>query len=597
MPFPEHFVALPKRDFSPMIVDQSLDSPSIAISAPAATAATFDFFDWALLPVLMILTPLIYLFRVRYNLPVSANVDERWALVILQRFEHGLNPHFFLYPTLYYYVTFLFLKLIPSASVLVWGRILNLSFVGLTGFLAYSFCRIYFQSRAAGILAAVFIVSSTTVINSGSYMCPDPLLAALTVASLILLMRYFEKPGQRNWILAMLMLGLTVGCKYTAFLLFIAYAVTEMIREWQKGSDTPENDSGPRLSVRFLTIAFVALGCVCLIAAWLLPVQQLLQFANTHHTDPDLKSATDYLTFFQHVRMKLILGGGGLLALALVVWRWSLAYRLLSLRRLYLGLLIVGLVTVVTTPYSVLDPAKFIYDIGAQARGTVMIANGHVQWLDYFFRLGNESVVLLLCGLTGLVLIVFPNWRRYQIVIVFVALYAFVIGNAKIGFPRYLTPLLPVIYIFAGAFLIEIWNWRPRAFPYAKVLAALLIALAAAELRPKIESSYALSQRNDAFWNSYHAARDAHAEKVLYAGFAPFAELIAAGIPSTQTSWASLASMPLGNQIACGELMILDRRAAETHHVVPETDPSVTVLLDDRSGDYGQEVLKRTGCN
>src|ERR1700728_2354293 len=184
----------------------------------------FAILDWGLLPVLMTVTPLIYLFRTRYNLPLAANVDERISLGILLGFRHGsLNPHFFLYPTLYYYVAYLFLILFPTSQFLVWGRILNLGFVGLTAFIAYSFARLHFFSRAAGVISAAFIIVSPIIVNSGSYIGPDALLAAATLATLLFLKEYFEKRTAHSWIVAMFMLGLAVGSKYTAFLLFVAY--------------------------------------------------------------------------------------------------------------------------------------------------------------------------------------------------------------------------------------------------------------------------------------------------------------------------------------------------------------------------------------
>src|ERR1700728_2738491 len=556
----------------------------------------FDVLDWALLPFLMIVTPLIYLFRTKYNLPVAANVDERTSLGILLGFHNGsLNPHFFLYPTLYYYVAYFFLRFSSPAQFLVWGRILNLSFVGLSAFIAYSFSRLYFLSRPAGILAATFIITSPTIVKSGSYICPDPLLAALTLATLLFLMRYFQNPTLRGWIVGMLILGLAVGCKYTAFLLFIAYAGTEMICGLQRTDGQIGRGSEPRIPRNILTMAFAVLGGLFLTSAWVFPITALMRFTSTHHTNVDLKSSFDYLAFFHHVRMDLIYGGILSLVVALLVIRSTYLYRLLSLRRLYLGLLIVLFMAVLTTPYSVLDPSKFVYDIGAQARGTFMLQAGHAQWNNYCAWLtGNESKVLLTLGLLGFATVALRNHRRNLIVVVFTVIYVFTIGSARIGFPRYLTPLLPLIYLFAAGLLVQAWTAHKLAgSPYLKFLAAMLIVVAMAELWPKIESSRALSKQTDAFWTSYRLAMSMHSSKVLYAGFAPSVELSAAGVQVSPISWASLEGMPMGNQLDCGELLIFDRREAETHLINPESDGSVITLLDDRTGDYGQEVMSR----
>jgi Dolichyl-phosphate-mannose-protein mannosyltransferase len=555
--------------------------------------------DWGLLPLFVILIPVIYVFRAQYNLPLAANVDERTALEIFHRFEAGsLNPHCFLYPTLYYYLTYFLLKPFPPDLLIEWGRVLNLNFVGLTSFLGYSLCRRYFRSRAAGILSAFFIASSTTIVNSGSYICTDALLAAMTLATLLLLLRYFENPTRRNWAIAMIALGLALGCKYTAFLLFIAYAGTEMIREWVEENHGVDRDSESLVSQNVFSTAILILGTFFLAAAWAFPQTHLMRFATSHHTNPDLKSSTDYLVFFHHVRLELVYGGIALLASALLVKRSNVLYRLFSLKRIYLGLLIVLLVALVTTPYSVLDPAKFVYDLGAQARGTVMIQNGHPQWRNYFFWLWrDESRILLALGLLGFTTITLRNYRRYLVIILFTLLYVFTIGSAHIGFPRYLTPILPLVYVLAAGFLMQIWTTeKPAVAQYARILAVILVVFSAAELWAKFEASRMLSRRTDEFWSSYWLAKNMHVAKVLYAGYAPSAELNATGISTSQTSWASLEAGPLGNQLECGELLILERRSAEAHHLSPGDDPSVTILLDDRSGHYGQEVLRKTDC-
>jgi hypothetical protein len=554
--------------------------------------------DWGLLPLLMILTPLIYLFRTRYNLPVAANVDERASLAVLLRFHNGsLNPHFFMYPTLYYYTTYFFIDLFPISHILVWGRILNLSFVGLTAFIAYSFARLHFLSRVVGILSASFIISSTTMINSGSYICPDALLAAATLATLLFLMQYFQKPTTHRWIAAMIVLGLAIGCKYTAFLLFVAYVGAEMISELQRTDSHNDRESESHISRNALTVAFTVGGLLLLTCAWLFPLTTLVQFASKHHTNVDLTAPADYVAFFHNVRMDLICGGITILIAAVVVMRSRISYRLFSLTRLYLGLGVVLLVALLTTPFSVVDPSKFIYDIGALARETVLVDSGNAQWKHYAgWLLRNESTTLLLLGLAGFFTVIGKDYRRYAVVILFVTLYLFVIGSAHMGFPRYLTPLLPLVYIFAAGFLMQVWTAHaPTLSPYLKTLAVLLVVIATSEIWPRIASSLALSNQRDEFWSSYSFVISTYPTKVLYAGYAPSVELSAAGISVSPVSWDTLGQRPVGAQLDCGELLMFDRRTAETHFVVPESDPSLTTLLD-RSGSYGQEVLGKAGC-
>jgi hypothetical protein len=594
-----HYLSTLPRDSSPMAQNEptgDIPTPHCPLQPKYQHALTV--LDWGLLPLLMTATPLIYLFRARYNLPVASNVDERTSLEILLRFHNGsLNPGFFMYPTLYYYVTYLFVNRLPISQFLLWGRILNLSLVGLTAFIAYSFARLHFRSRVAGILSAAFIITSPIIVNSGAYLCTDVLLAASALATLLFLTQYFHESALHSWILSMVMIGLAVGCKYTAFLLFIAYVGTEMIREVDGNDRDIGRDPGLRIPSHAFSAAFAVLGGLCLTSAWIFPLTSLMRFASAHHTNADLRNPADYLLFFHHVRMLLIYGGAALLAAALLVLRSAYLYRVLSLRRLYLGLLIVLFVALLTTPYSVFDASKFIYDIGALARNNIVVQSGHAQWKSYWaWLVRDESRTLLTLGLVGFATVALRSYWRYSIVIIFAAIYILTIGNSHLGFSRYLTPILPVIYLLAAGFLAQAWATHSPSFRYVRILTVMLVVLATTELWPKIESSRASSKQTDPLWDSYRMAMNLHPTRILYAGDAPSVELSASGIPVSQTSWASLGGMAMGNELDCGELLIFDHRGAEMHSINPDSDPSVTVLLDDRVGDYGQEVLRRADC-
>jgi hypothetical protein len=134
---------------------------------------------------LIVVVPAIYLPYALHNLPVAAHVDERTSLLVLKHFHDGsLNPQFFMYPMLYYYVTYFLTAAFPFSKVLLYGRLLNLSFVGLTAAIMYCLCERHLESRAAGVVAVLCIVSSTTITDSAAYICTDVLLAATSIAAL-----------------------------------------------------------------------------------------------------------------------------------------------------------------------------------------------------------------------------------------------------------------------------------------------------------------------------------------------------------------------------------------------------------------------------
>jgi hypothetical protein len=155
---------------------------------------------------LIVVVPAIYLPYALHNLPVAAHVDERTSLLVLKHFHDGsLNPQFFMYPMLYYYVTYFLTAAFPFSKVLLYGRLLNLSFVGLTAAIMYCLCERHLESRAAGVVAVLCIVSSTTITDSAAYICTDVLLAATSIAALFYLVEFFHYKGRREWLVGMLL--------------------------------------------------------------------------------------------------------------------------------------------------------------------------------------------------------------------------------------------------------------------------------------------------------------------------------------------------------------------------------------------------------
>ena len=565
-------------------------------SAPSSTLSRL--LPGALLLLgLMCVVPAVYFPYITHNLPVSGNVDERTSLAVLERFHHGsLNPLFFMYPTLYYYVTYLFVALVDSSKILILGRGLNLAFVGLTAFLSYRFCADHLRSRAAGVIAALCVVGSTTITNSGAYLCTDVLLAATTLATLHALTTYFETDAPRPWWIGMVLLGAAVGCKYTAFLLFIAYSIAEVIIDLRVRSRRAVDTGGGRFGRSPLAAVLAGFAVVFLAAAVFFPVATVLQFVAHTRSNVDLKTSSDYLVFFGHLRHALGAVGAlmGVLA-GLVLWVRPV-YACVSRKRLYGALAIVVLVAYLSTPYSLLDPKHFVYDLGALAHSNIVVAGSHAQWANYFgWLMSNENPALLLLSVAGIIVVARRANRSFLLLGVYLLLYVYVIGSAHLGFPRYLTPLLPLLYCATGSALVSLWR-RNSSTPWPKVATATLCLLVAVEEVSRGIQREQLARDTDALYASYQVARQQAPGAVLYAGYAPNVELEESGLHTQPVSWASLAEHGRAALLECGQLLIFDKRAAALHHVEATGSAELTILLDDPRG-YGQEVLSRSDCH
>jgi Dolichyl-phosphate-mannose-protein mannosyltransferase len=576
----------------------------LSFTSSAPTKVSWVFWDWCFALTLVVVVPLLYFPYALHNLPVASHVDERASLAILNHFhEGGWDPHFLMYPTLYYYLTYFLTWICPFAKILFCGRLINLSFVGLTAAVTYSFCRRHLNSRAVGVVASLSIVTSTIVTDSGAYLCTDALLAATTLGCLYYLVEFFHFKGRREWLMGMVLLGAAVGCKYTAFLLYVAYYITEVLLRLRstgvESTKSQEKDSllAAKVPRGLLIGVLLGLGLTALIVVYAFPTTAAVEFIGNNRTNADLNATSEYLNFFHH--MQVVLGEIAIasMILAVVVWRFEMIYEWIAPRRLYYGLGIVALVFLLSTPYSFLTPKRFLYDVGAVARSNVIVLSGHAQWFNYFsWLIHNENLILLLLSVAGIVILGVRKNSHLFIVAVYVLVYAYVMGSSHIGYARYLTPLLPIVYCGAGVALVALWKQEPPALTrWARGLVIGLIAAVSIQVTTRIIASREQAASTDAFFKSYQVIKWLRPKMVLYAGYAPTVELNLDGLQTKQVSWATLSKGPVSAQLSCDDILVFDRVGALKHEVSPKGDATVSIVLDDPSG-YGQEIFRRSDC-
>jgi hypothetical protein len=491
------------------------------------------------------------------------------------------------------------------------GRTFNLMLIGLTAFIAFAFSRDHLRSRAAGAVAAAFVLGSTILSGVASYIHPDMLMTAAGTGALYYLVRYFDDGSKRAWLLGMTLIGVSVGCKYTAFVLYISYFLTEALLSM---SSRPEPHLASRgavdLETRFsrttCASAFASLGFLLILLAILFPVPRMLGFIAATRSNMDLRPETYYLDFFHHIRSSL-LGTGAVSVGAALLCRLSRpVYGALSLKRLYYGLGIVLLLAMLSTPFGVLHPEAFLFDIGKLLRSNLVVVAGHAQWRNYAsWLVQREGGFPILLSLFGLAIIAGKMPRPLTIVAVYLALYLFILASSQLGYVRYLAPSLPFFYIGAGVAVVYLWNRSATARPgrtaffpsnsLPKAFAVLLLAAACIQTGLHIAHSRREGRQTDVFLASYRVARNSATGTAYYAGHAPSIELSEAGVKTSQLPWSAFIGIPMGDRLACGDVLILEKPLATQYRLYPLHDDSV-ILLFDPAGQQDLVLLQRSHC-
>ena len=522
--------------------------------------------EYLILLAILLLGLAVRSYLVTYNLPVASNVDERAMLRIFYKLdrEHTLNPGFFSYPTLYFYLNYFLLKpFIDLKEFLYSGRIVNSL---LSCFLAagtFWLSKQVYKATIPSLLAAAFIMFSPTIIYSASYIITDIQLALFCVLSLLCLSRFFETYEYRSWLLGISCMGLAFATKYSAITLVGAYFIMEIMHSKFLIKDNERNHSfikilNTRIATKYISL-FLILGCLSGLCLYLFFPYQLIGSVIEKARDLDSVFSQSDVAFVESLRSKFLALGllsGGSAIISFCFQKFTERFGLL---RPYVGIASTGILLILTSPFILISWQKFIYDFGAVMKHSH--AGGSPQWIPYLQHYSaEESLLILLFMLVGL----WHSWRLKQrtlfLVVYLLVSYA-VLGSASEGFLRYLTPVLPVMFVIAAWGIYATGLWLTEKFGQRFLQNFLVIAVTAAivvELSQKVSAQIFLP--HDDMYASYAYIVEHKPSKVYYSVYAPDVELRLAGFEVEQLPLASLTqhNTEFLNRMRLKEVLIVD---------------------------------------
>lgn len=519
-----------------------------------------------------------------YNLPVAAHVDERLGLGMLVRFANGnWDPNFFEYPTFYYYVThFVSLPFARVADVLLTGRLLNLLLAGGLAVAIFLVGRDYMGSTPAGVIAALFSLFSPILILDTSYVSTDIAMSLLVLLAFWFIYRFYQTGHYRWWFMAMVCGGLAVSTKYNAAFIVIVLVVMAFV--WQPAVKEQTKISRwleAKLPSKGLLAIVLVGGLVALIIYLAIPdtfFERILQSGAGANSVVDSSD----LAFIQRLRTLLLMGGIGLLAGAVVLYRFPQIAERVALVRPYVGVVLMVGVFFVGSPFAVPRWQLFAYDLGYQLKanqsGTSAFWEQYTQWYRFW-----ESEWVLALAVVGMGWYVWGWWRgvsrpgTYPIFLLFYALLNYLsIGSATRGYVRYLTPILPILFIFAGYGLVQIaklLNEKQPSWWLGWGFMGVMLVLVGVEVVPRMDEF--ISGRvatTDEMYHSYRFILDEQANNIAFAGYAPDVELANQDVTVQEQPRTLFATSPSA----------LPRALATANYLIVDSDVNRTINLDNQ---------------
>ena len=393
---------------------------------------------FALLGAVLVLALVLRLKGVAWGLPYSfVNVDE--SVVVPKAFDAmrgSLNPQFFYYPSLYFY---LLGAVYVVASPVLWavqhtnpfamgsfvvdpgpyfllGRLLSAALGTASVYLLYRIGREAF-GRPAGLVAALFLAVAPLHVAYSHMAVTDVAATAFSLLAFLLLLQAAAGAGRRRLVWGAVAAGLATSTKYNLGLLVLPATVAAVY------------------------------SCRA------------------------------------EVRERAAAGGRAALG-------WA---RLLALR-VYAPMLVAFLVA---SPFIVLDPGRFVHDFRRQNRimdrgwlGFEHVGNGFAYNVHPNLT-GALGIVLLLVAAVGLGWAIWRHTRFDLVVAPYVIVYFVYVSTWKELADRYLLPVVPLLILLAVRLCIDLARAPGRA---RRVVAPLVVLLLASALVAPLVDSIAFDR-------------------------------------------------------------------------------------------------------
>jgi 4-amino-4-deoxy-L-arabinose transferase-like glycosyltransferase len=187
------------------------------------------------------------LWGISASLPQSYTSDEyEFVHAGLRMLKSGdLNPHWWFHPSLQRYLAVatyavVFILGVPRGrwvhvsdltieDMLYWGRFVGVVSGTLTVLVAYLLGRRLF-GRRAGLLSAALLAVFPAAVQHSQYNKPDPVIALLTAASVLVTLVYLERGRPGHALAAGISIGLAASAKYNGVLVAVPFVLAVAFR-------------------------------------------------------------------------------------------------------------------------------------------------------------------------------------------------------------------------------------------------------------------------------------------------------------------------------------------------------------------------------
>jgi hypothetical protein len=212
-----------------------------------------------------------------------------------------------------------------------------------------------------------------------------------------------------------------------------------------------------------------------------------------------------------------------------------------------------------------------------------------IQFLDYIkFYIEKESILVFVFFIGGLFTAI-KTKKSYLILLLYLIIQYLIIGSATRGFPRYLTPLLPIIFSFSAFGIYSLSTYLGKKIKFGKLIIIPIIFFIFLENYHDVKPILNRRFHYDDMYESYQYVINNNPGIIYYSGNIPDVEFELYGLSTVQIAERDLNIKSLSEVMNFSDILIVDRTR---YNLLADNDLNFLFLEKSFDAEYGQFIFK-----
>ena len=209
-----------------------------------------------------------------------------------------------------------------------------------------------------------------------------------------------------------------------------------------------------------------------------------------------------------------------------------------------------------------------------------------MNYLNFYIE--KESIILLVFFVVGFFTAI-KEKKSILILLLYLIIQYLIIGSATRGYPRYLTPLLPIIFSFSAYGIYSFSTYLGGKIKFSQFIIIPILFFAIIENYYNVTPILYREYHYDDIYDSYQYIINSSPSTIYYSGYVPDVELEMYGLSIIKIAEKDLNIKYLSEFMKYNDILVVDRAS---YNLLSNNDLNFLFLEKSFDAEYGQYIFK-----